>query len=185
MKRAKHISTEKLQKKAIHLLELNHDHNFIFAGSIDGSAIIWEIKKENRYKPEKYFMIDDRDTKNCVQCDTVAWSARSRYAFCAISGIKKHKKPNEEHKGPVTPRSTIYVIQMDSKSILHQLGEQGKCWMKRVDEILLEYYTFALMTHPHYENILVSGSASGKIVVWDAVLGIAVMKFIETGIYSY
>lgn len=41
------------------------------------------------------------------------------------------------------------------------------------------------MTHPHYENILVSGSASGKIVVWDAVLGIAVMKFIETGIYSY
>lgn len=41
------------------------------------------------------------------------------------------------------------------------------------------------MTHPLYENILVSGSASGKIVVWDAVEGVAVLKFIETGIYSY
>ncbi len=58
-KRARHISTEKLQKKAIHLLELNHNHNFVFAGSIDGSAIIWEIKRQNKFKPEKYFMIDD------------------------------------------------------------------------------------------------------------------------------
>ncbi len=53
----------------------------------------------------------------------MAWSARSRYAFCAISGIKKQKKSNhEETKEPVTPRSTIYVIQMDDRRVVHQLG---------------------------------------------------------------
>ena len=34
-------------------------------------------------------MIDDREKKTGVQCDTVAWSCKGTWAFCAISGINK------------------------------------------------------------------------------------------------
>ena len=38
-------------------------------------------------------MIDDRDKMNGVQCDTVAWSCKGSWAFCAISGSNKTDEP--------------------------------------------------------------------------------------------
>lgn len=59
-------------------------------------------------------MIDDREKKTGVQCDTVAWSCKGTWAFCAISGSNKvedgrNQRRNEEEQ---TPSSTIYVIDI-------------------------------------------------------------------------
>ena len=60
-------------------------------------------------------MIDDRDKMNGVQCDTVAWSCKGSWAFCAISGSNKSDETRNQRRHQeeeATPRSTIYVVNV-------------------------------------------------------------------------
>lgn len=51
--------------------------------------------------------------------------------------------------------------------------------------VQLHNFSFVLATHPHIEEIFISGSDGGIICMWNIKTKSLVKKFLEYGIYSF
>ncbi len=102
------------------------------------------------------------------QCDCLTWSIHGRYAMVSISG-----KTEGENSKDV---SIIKVWDSYSDTTIDDLAKHN--------DIQLSTFSFVLAAHPKYEEILLTGSEGGQIILWNLQTMRIIKKFIEYGIYS-
>ena len=108
-------------------------------------------------------------------CDAVKWSVYGRYAIASITS--KLEKPSDAL--PEEPNEEICRIK-----IWDTVDEQFYDDLAKPSGFLIKRNSWVLAPHPKFEEILLTGSDGGQLILWNIKTKQLLQTFKQYGVYS-
>lgn len=108
-------------------------------------------------------------------CDSVKWSINGRYAIASITS-KLEKPADALPEDPHEEICRIKVWDTQEETFIDDLS--------RPSGFLIKRNSFVLAPHPKFEEILLTGSDGGQLIVWNIKTKQLLQNFKQYGVYS-
>lgn len=127
--------------------------------------------------PEQYPNLGPKKHEVFVKstCDAVKWSVHGRYAIASITS--KVEKPADAL--PEDPHEEICRIK-----IWDMVDEQFYEDLAKPSGFLIKRNSWVLAPHPRFEEILLTGSDGGQLILWNIKTKQLLQTFKQYGVYS-
>ena len=93
------------------------------------------------------------------QCDMVKWSCKGRFVIASITTLLDNKEKKEEEKDENTEVCRIKLFDFVNETYVDDLA--------RSSGYALRKNTFMLAPHPTCEELLMTGSDGGQLLLWN------------------
>lgn len=108
-------------------------------------------------------------------CDCVKWSFNGRYAIVSITS-KLEKPVDALPEDPHEEICRIKIWDTQNESFIDDLSRPSGFMIKR--------NSFVLAPHPKVEEILLTGSDGGQLIIWNIKTKQLLQTFKQYGVYS-
>lgn len=105
------------------------------------------------------------------QCDQIKWSAKGRFAIASIMS-ELESSSRSGRNGEQAPKDEVCRIK-----IWDTVNETFYDDLARPSGLTLKKNTWVLAPHPQYEEILMTGSDGGSLILWNIINKQIIKKF--------
>ncbi|CDW76602.1 UNKNOWN [Stylonychia lemnae] len=200
------LGSSKKHIKTVHFCEFSPNGRFLFTGSVDGTAKIWNIEQEKGKKiTDQQLLLTDSRLLVTMEEKRIFGSKDKHIFFQNRHGDQVSMAEYRQQKSnwqcdciawSVHGRYAICAlsgkIDLDNQShdqsfikiwdsytntIIEDIGEKNG--------LKLMNFSFVLAPHPTIEEVFLSGSDGGLICLWDIKQRRLIKSFKEYGVYTY